>query len=64
MVLSYYFAYKQYRFDKMLRKTVFRLPRKVFLAYIHPAMESDKIFETSSQLPKCRLLSCGGAERG
>jgi hypothetical protein len=48
----------------MLGKTVSRLPRKVILAYIHKVMELDKIFETSSQLPKCRVLSCGGAERG
>jgi hypothetical protein len=48
----------------MLGKTVSRLPRKVILAYIHTVMELDKIFETSSQLPKCRVLSCGGAERG
>jgi hypothetical protein len=48
----------------MLRKTVSRLPRKVILANIHAVMELDKIFETSSQLPKCRVLSCQGAETG
>jgi len=48
----------------MLRKRVSRLQRKVILANVHTVMELDKIFETSSQLPKCRLLSCGGAERG